>query len=58
VWQTVPLQTSSVLTTVMRELKYQISGITEEKLRVRLTLTGTTSARPVIRNLRTVVTAS
>lgn len=54
-WQPVPYQSSSPQTAGVLELTHQLDGFAADALRLRLTLTGTTKARPQVRNLRAAV---
>lgn len=54
-WVAVPFASSSSQTTGVLELTHALEGITAARLRVRLTLTGSHTARPAIENLRAVV---
>lgn len=51
-WAAFPAPSSRALDTEWAELTYTKTGITETMIQVRLTLTGSTSARPMVSNLR------
>lgn len=55
IWQDVPYLSASPQTAGVLELTYRKSGITADRLRVRLVLEGGISARPEITNLRAIV---
>lgn len=55
-WTSVPFDSSKALGGGKFEMKYAISSVTEDVVRVKLVLTGTISARPEIENLRISVT--
>ena len=54
-WQQVPWESSSPQTAGSIELLHRKTGIVAQSMRLRLTLTGGTSARPKVRNLRAAV---
>ena len=54
-WQEVPYLSSSPQTAGSIELTHRLQGINATSLRLRLTLTGTTTARPKARDLRAVI---
>jgi len=54
-WVPVPYASSSPQTVGTLEVTHQLTGIAAPSLRLRLTLTGTTKARPKVRNLRAAV---
>lgn len=54
-WQDVPYLSASPQTAGVMELTYRASGITADRVRVRLILTGSHSARPQLTNLRAIV---
>lgn len=54
-WVEVPYLTSSAATAGVREIQHELDGFTADRLRVRLSLSGNTAARPSVRNLRIVV---
>ncbi|WP_046985744.1 hypothetical protein [Delftia acidovorans] len=54
-WQEVPYLSSSPQTAGSIELTHRLQGINTTSLRLRLTLTGTTTARPKVRDLRAVI---
>jgi len=54
-WTLVPFQETLGATVGSVELAHEITGFTAARLRVRLTLTGSHTARPLVRNLRVVV---
>ncbi len=51
-WQLVPYLSASTNTQGVREITCELSGLQAAAVRVRLTLTGSTTARPYVRNLR------
>lgn len=51
-WTAFPSPTSRALDVDWAELTYTKTGITETMIQVRLTLTGSTTARPMVSNLR------
>ena len=54
-WQEVPYLSSSQQTAGSIEITHRLQGINATSLRLRLTLTGTTTARPKVRDLRAVI---
>lgn len=54
-WVEVPHVSASDATAGVREFTHELNGIVADRLRVRLTLTGHTAARPTVGNLRAVV---
>lgn len=54
-YQAVPFVSSSPLTANKQELIYEITGVNEAVVKVKLELSGTASARPLIENLRVIV---
>lgn len=54
-WTLVPFLSSSPQTAGVLEITHELTTIDAARLRVRLTLGGTHSARPVLRNLRVIV---
>jgi hypothetical protein len=54
-WVSVPYVSQSPHQVGVLELTHELASLTAERLRVRLTLTGTHTARPNVRNLRVVV---
>lgn len=54
-WVPVPFVSSSPQTAGVMELVYQLDNYAADKARLRLSLTGTHSARPAVTNLRAVV---
>jgi hypothetical protein len=54
-WTVVPYLSSSPQTAGTIELTHRLQGMSAASLRLRLTLTGTTTARPLVDNLRAVV---
>ena len=51
-WQEFPAPSSKALTVDWAELTYAKTGINEAMIQIRLTLTGSTTSRPVVSNLR------
>lgn len=54
-WTNVPYLSTSPQTAGVLELSYRLTGISAERLRVRLVLTGSHGARPQVTNLRAIV---
>ncbi|QIL80816.1 virulence-associated protein [Diaphorobacter sp. HDW4A] len=54
-WVAVPWESSSAQTAGVIELHHRKQAINAQSLRLRLTLSGTTTARPKVRNLRAVI---
>ncbi|WP_310635548.1 DUF4815 domain-containing protein [Delftia acidovorans] len=54
-WVNVPYLSTSPQTAGVLEITYRLAGINAERLRVRLVLTGSHSARPQVTNLRAIV---
>lgn len=54
-WTNVPYLSTSPQTAGVLELSYRLAGISAERLRVRLVLTGSHGARPQVTNLRAIV---
>lgn len=54
-WQAVSHLVAKPLDNGWREMTHELTGVTETMLRVKLTLSGTTAARPKVRNLRVIV---
>ena len=54
-WVEVPYLSSSPQTVGTFELTHELDNVSAERLRVRLTLSGSHTARPALRNLRAVV---
>ena len=54
-WTDVPFVSSSPQNAGVLELSYRLDNITASHLRVRLLLTGSHSARPLVTNLRAIV---
>jgi len=54
-WIAVPWESSSPQTAGSIELLHRKTGLVAQSIRLRLTLTGSTTARPKVRNLRAVV---
>ena len=54
-WAQVPFIASSPQSAGVLELTYRLDGISAQRLRVRLLLTGSHSARPLLTNLRAIV---
>ncbi len=54
-WVEVPYLSASAPTAGIREITHELAHINAERLRVRLTLVGHTTARPYVTNLRVVV---
>ena len=54
-WTAVPFQETLGATVGSVELAHELANFNAARLRVRLTLTGSHTARPVLRNLRVVV---
>ncbi|TQL73481.1 DUF4815 domain-containing protein [Delftia sp. HK171] len=54
-WTNVPYLSTSPQTAGVLELSYRLTGISAERLRVRLILTGSHGARPQVTNLRAIV---
>ena len=54
-WAQVPFIASSPQSAGVLELTYRLDGISAQRLRVRLLLTGSHSARPLVTNLRAIV---
>lgn len=52
-WQAVPLKSSRAIGDGWREYVHELTGISEDMIRTKLTLTGSTAARPRVRSLRT-----
>lgn len=55
VWAAVPFVSSSPLDNGWVEMNYAVTPVTEDMVRVRITLNGTPAARPQVANLRTVI---
>lgn len=55
-WQNVPYQSATPLGDGWQEITHELSGLNESALRVRLALSGSSAARPRVRNLRVIVT--
>lgn len=51
-WVTVPYVSSVATDNGFMEMTHQITGVTEASVQLKLTLTGTTGARPRVKNLR------
>ncbi|SDY39693.1 hypothetical protein [Nitrosomonas sp. Nm58] len=51
-WATVPYVSSSPIDDGFYEMKHEIAGISEDMIQIKLELTGATSARPRVKNLR------
>lgn len=51
-WTTVPFVGSTPVDNGFYEITHQITGVTENMVQIKLELTGTTSARPRVKNLR------
>lgn len=51
-WQTVPYVSSVAVDDGFMEMVHEITGVTENQVQLKLTLTGTSAARPRCRNLR------
>lgn len=51
-WTTVPFLSSSPLDDGWQEMIHEVAGVNESMIQVKLALTGTTAARPRVRNLR------
>lgn len=54
-WVAIPWESSSPQTAGVIELNHRKTGLVAQSLRLKLTLTGSTTARPKVRNLRAVV---
>lgn len=54
-WMPVPYLSAGAPSAGYREITHALEGVTAGSVRVRLTLSGTTAARPRVRNLRVVV---
>lgn len=54
-WENVPYVSSSPQTAGFMELTYRLAGLTADNVRVRVTLSGSHSARPLVANLRAIV---
>lgn len=54
-WVEVPYASASAATAGVREITHMLASIVGDGVRLRLTLTGNTTARPSVRNLRAVV---
>lgn len=52
VWQSFPAPSSRPLDVEWSELTYTATGVNEDMIQVKLTLTGNTQARPIVSNLR------
>lgn len=51
-WQTVPYVSSVAVDDGFMEMVHEITGVTENQVQLKLTLTGTAAARPRVKNLR------
>lgn len=51
-WATLPFVGSTPVDDGFQEITHEVTGVTETMVQIRLTLTGTTAARPRIKNLR------
>lgn len=51
-WQTVPYVSSVAVDDGFMEMVHEITGVTENQVQLKLTLTGTSAARPRVKNLR------
>lgn len=54
-WVAVPYQSASAATAGVREIVHELPNIDADRLRVRVSLTGHTAARPAVSNLRAMV---
>lgn len=54
-YQTVPFLSSSPVTATKQEITHELTGVSEAFVKVKLELTGTASARPLVENLRVIV---
>lgn len=54
-WVSVPYQNATALGDGWMEIEHELPSISETSLHVRLTLGGTTAARPRVRNLRVII---
>lgn len=54
-YQIVPFLSSAPLTSEKQELIYEITGVNEAVVKVKLDLSGTSAARPLVENLRVIV---
>lgn len=52
VWATVPFVGSAPVDDGFQEITHEVTGVTETMVQIRLSLAGTTAARPRIKNLR------
>ncbi|HRQ04365.1 MAG TPA: hypothetical protein PK580_00215 [Nitrosomonas halophila] len=51
-WQTIPYLSATQIDDGFMEITHEITGVDEDLIQIRMTLTGTAAARPRIRNLR------
>lgn len=51
-WATVPFVGSTAVDNGFQEITHEVTPVTEDMIQIRLTLTGTTAARPIVKNLR------
>lgn len=55
-WQSVPYQSAAPLDNGWQEISHELLDLDESAIRVRLQLSGSSAARPRVRNLRVIVT--
>lgn len=55
-WQNVPYQSATPLGDGWQEITHELASLNEAMIRVRLALSGSSAARPRVRNLRVIVT--
>ena len=51
-WQSVPYVSSTATDSGFMEMTHEVTGVNEQQVQIRLTLTGTTAARPRVKNIR------